>query len=199
MRSMSSLLGRPRAYVAGAALLGSRFASGVLVALASLGRSCACAPRPADHRVERSDDAKRLETALVDLSRVFYYAEGRSPFVPLREELGFAELYLGLQALRFDARLGYRVSATDDDALEWPVRRLSLFPILERAISDGLELSTGPAFVAVEILRCRRGSRMVRVTRGVSGSGPLERVGAFRLSSARLGRASTRPCGSTRL
>jgi hypothetical protein len=91
--------------------------SGVLVAIAALGRS-----RGAACSDERDDRPDRFESALVDLSRIFYYAEGRVRYAALRDEL--------------------RVAA-DERALDLAVPRLSLFRSLERAVASGPS-SRGP-------------------------------------------------------
>jgi hypothetical protein len=158
-------------------LLGSRFASGVLVAAAALGRECGSSRGP-----ERARAARRVEAALVDLSRVFYYAaQGRASTVG--EELGFAELYLRLQSLRFEERLGFRVSAAPAGA-GLPLARLSLFVPLELAVAAGLESRAGPAYIAVEA-EARRGGARLRVLLGRSAAGPLEIVGAARAGPPR--------------
>ena len=160
-------------------LLGSRFVSGVLVAIAALGRS-----RGAACSNERDDRPARFESALVDLSRIFYYAEGRVRYAALRDELRFVERYLGLQALRFEDRLTYRVAA-DERALDLAVPRLSLFRSLERAVADALELSTGPAFIAVEAVQPAGCGLALHVARGPSSRGPMKEVDVVRIAARR--------------
>jgi hypothetical protein len=155
---------------AAADFLGSRFVSGTFVALVA-------ELRAGEGRARRTARRAALEAALVDLSRIFYYAAGAAPEAPLRDELSFAEGYLRLQSLRFGGRLEYRVSA-DPGLLSLPVRRLSSFPRLERAAAEALELSAGPAFIAVEAVAGPGGSAALSVRAGRSeprpnpGAGP---------------------------
>ncbi|HOX32455.1 MAG TPA: histidine kinase [Spirochaetales bacterium] len=123
-------------------LLRSRFASGVLVALCALARA-------GEGRGGGRHVPETLEIALGELSRIFYYAEGRGDEAPLREELDFAERYLRLQAIRFEGRLRFAISRPTSE-IDRPTRRLGLFESLERAVAEGLELREGEALIVVE-------------------------------------------------
>jgi sensor histidine kinase YesM len=180
---------------AGEELLGSRFASGVLVALAAFGRELPSRGSPPFGRARNREG--RLESALVDLSRVFYYAEGPDPIAPLREELDFAERYLLLQSLRFDDRLRYRVSS-ESGIEELPVSRFALFSLLERAVAESLESSEGQAFIEVEATRKTDGMLELRVSRSVSAGGPRETLGVIRAPRPTRALASTHLSGSIR-
>jgi hypothetical protein len=160
-------------------LLGSRFISGTLVAIAALGRSLGTA-----RFGKRADEFARLESALIDLSRIFYYAEEGAKVATLRDELGFADRYLRLQALRFDGRLSYRVAA-EEGTLDFYVPRLASFGPLERAVADALERSTGSAFIAVETVSPKGGEPELRIARGSSSAGPLEEVREPRVAKRR--------------
>jgi Histidine kinase len=157
-------------------LLGSRFISGTLVAVAAFCRSLGTT-----RSERRADEFARLESALVDLSRIFYYAEGRGETATLRDELGFAERYLRLQAFRFGDRLSYRVAA-DEGILDRAVPRLASFGPLELVVADALELSVGKAFIAVEALPLSHGGLELRIARGRSSGAPIEDVRAVRMA-----------------
>ena len=160
-------------------LLGSRFISGTLVAIAALGRSLGTA-----RSGPRAEGFARLESALADLSRIFYYAEGRGEAATLREELDFVELYLRLQAFRFGDRLGYRIAA-DDGTLGRGFSRLASFGPLELAVADALEWSSGKAFIAVDVVPLENGDLELRISRGLSSEGPMENVRAIRVAHRR--------------
>lgn len=138
-----------------AELLRSRFVSGVFVALIARLRSD-----------EGSSPAGKagIESGLVGLSRLFYYAEGPGREARLEEELAFAELYLRLQALRYEGRLDYRVSTEPGLELR-RVPRLATLAGLELASARLLELSANSAFISVT---ARRGA-FGRVELGVEG------------------------------
>jgi len=145
-------------------LLGSRFVSGVLVAAIARIRAAAA------FGLEERD---RLESALIDLSRVFYYAEDPDRLVALDDELGFAERYLRLQALRFEDRLEYSVRA--EPGLEGRlIPRLSTMPLLERATAAALELAEGRVEVSVAAERRPRGRIALRVSRRPGGPAAAE-------------------------
>jgi len=144
------------------------------VAIAALGRAGAAGGRaPA-----------LLDAALADLSRVFYHAADPRPRASVRDELAFAERYLRLQALRFDDRLAYRIDAAEG-CLGREVPRLALFPLLERAVAESLELSEGPAFIEVRASGDSRGGCSLGVARGRSQGGPLVEVGSLRARRTR--------------
>lgn len=151
-------------------LLGSRFISGVFVALIAEARAFSGGGGASARAA-----GARLEAALLDLSRIFYYAEGPGDRAPLREEMEFAERYLRLQSMRFDGRLEYGVSA-EPGLPELLAPRLASFPVLERAVAEDLECSAGAAFIAVQALREAKGLFVLRVERGRAGrkarSGP---------------------------
>ena len=175
---------------AGEELLGSRFASGVLVALAAFDRELL------SRGGARSPEG-RLESALVELSRVFYYAESPGRRAPVREELDFAKRYLGLQSLRFGDRLRYRVSAEEGTA-GLSVPRFALFPLLERAVGESIESSEGMAFIAVEAVRKAGGVSELRVSLSASAEAPGETLGVICARRPRPVPASTRPSGNIR-
>jgi hypothetical protein len=160
-------------------LLSSRFVSGVLVSIFALSRSL----RAADSG-KKSGNYARLEAAIIDLSRVFYYAEGKGHSATLGEELGFAEQYLRLQALRFEGRLTYRI-IVDKQAIACAIPRLVLFDYLERAVAESLELSTENAFILVETSSLENGKLRLKVARGLDSLGPLLEVGVLHFAVRR--------------
>jgi hypothetical protein len=157
-------------------LLGSRFISGTLVAIAALCRSLGTT-----RSGKRAGEFARLESALIDLSRIFYYAEGRGEDATLRDELGFAERYLGLQAFRFEDRLSYRIAA-NEGILDRAVPRLASFGPLELAVAEALECSGENAFIAVEALPLGDGDLELRIARGRSSGDPIGEVCSVRIA-----------------
>ena len=72
--------------------------------------------------------------------------------VPLREELGVIEHYLGIEQLRFGNRLTVRIAA-DPETLDALVPSLVLQPLVENAVRHGIARSSKGGTVEV---RCRR-------------------------------------------
>jgi len=91
--------------------------------------------------------AESLIASLGDLLRALLQA-GERDFSQLREELEFAELYLGLQTGRFADRLSVRVQNGADTAAVW-VPSLILQPLVENAVVHGLADHNGPVRVEV--------------------------------------------------
>jgi two-component system LytT family sensor kinase len=92
----------------------------------------------------RRGDSAAVDRAIGDLGellRASFDSPGRHE-VPLRDELGFTERYLGLQRIRFPDRLQVEWQVADEarDAL---VPVLLLQPLVENAIEHGLSTTQG--------------------------------------------------------
>lgn len=91
--------------------------------------------------------AESLVASLGDLLRGLLQS-GERDFVQLREELQFAELYLGLQTGRFADRLTVRVHNGAEVPAVW-VPSLILQPLVENAVVHGLADHSGPVRIDV--------------------------------------------------
>ncbi len=104
-------------------------------------------------------DPKRAERALEDLADLFrsLMSDARA-FVRLADEISLLERYADLEQLRLGERLRitWELDAAPSDALMPP---LVLQPLLENAVYQGVEPSTGAADVIVRIER--RGNRVL--------------------------------------
>jgi two-component system sensor histidine kinase AlgZ len=96
-------------------------------------------------------DPKRAETALVDMADLFrvLMADNRE-LVPLAREVDLCRQYLGLEQLRLGERLKveWRTDRMPRDALVPPV---VLQPLLENAVSHGIEPRAEPGVVSIDI------------------------------------------------
>jgi len=97
------------------------------------------------------DPAAARETLvmLADLLRVLLRAGDRD-FVRLRDELAFAKLYLELQRRRFPERLRVLLPPIEQHGDLW-LPSLILQPLIENAVTHGLEGHEGPVSVALDI------------------------------------------------
>jgi two-component system, LytTR family, sensor kinase len=91
--------------------------------------------------------AQTLIASLGDLLRGLLQA-GERDFTQLRDELQFAELYLGLQVGRFADRLTVHVHNGADVPAVW-VPSLILQPLVENAVVHGLADHSGPVRIEV--------------------------------------------------
>jgi len=91
--------------------------------------------------------AESLIASLGDLLRALLQA-GERDFAQLRDELGFVELYLGLQTGRFADRLTIHLQKGADVPAVW-VPSLILQPLVENAVVHGLADHSGPVRIEV--------------------------------------------------
>jgi len=108
----------------------------------------------------RKQDAQgsiKMLSGLAELLRLALDNVGRQT-VPLEQELGFADRYLEIEAIRFQDRL--RVSRDIDASIaDAEIPNLVLQPLLENAIRHGIGARPGPGEIAI---RARReGDRLV--------------------------------------
>jgi signal transduction histidine kinase len=106
-----------------------------------------------------SETARRL---LLDLSEIFQRALRSGEFVPLRDEISYAEAYLALEKARFDERLQIEWSIQPTSQLtthppnlptllDHPVPTLILQPIVENAVVHGIARNPGGGTVKITI------------------------------------------------
>lgn len=125
--------------------------------------------------------AESLIASLGDLLRGLLRS-GERDYVQLREELQFAELYLGLQIGRFTDRLTVRVRNGADVPAVW-VPSLILQPLVENAVVHGLADHSGPVRIDVTWSLLSNGLRL-EVVNSV-GSGNTPGIGGFGLRNVR--------------
>jgi signal transduction histidine kinase len=87
-------------------------------------------------RAGARSDAVRALAELAELLRHALYGPSTAE-VPLREELGFVERYLGIERMRFQDRLQV-VMDVDPEALDVAVPSLLLQPLVENALKHGI-------------------------------------------------------------
>jgi two-component system sensor histidine kinase AlgZ len=98
-------------------------------------------------------EPRRAETALEDLSELFrvLMADNRN-LIPLEKELELCRQYLGIETLRLGDRLNvtWQVEGFPGDVMVPP---LILQPLLENAVYHGIEPSSKPGTIAIDIHR----------------------------------------------
>ncbi len=101
-------------------------------------------------------DPKHAETALLDMADLFrVLMRDNRELVPLTDEIELCRQYLGLEKLRLSDRLQveWNVNNMPGDALVPP---LVLQPLLENAVYHGIEPSSEPGIVSINIF-CKGG------------------------------------------
>ena len=109
--------------------------------------------------------ADRMIAQLSDLLRAALNA-GAVEFVPLRQELDFAEKYLAIEQTRFSDRLAVEFDVAAE-TLEMAVPYLILQPIVENAVRHGISKNVGAGKIVV---RVRASEERLRVS--VTDDGP---------------------------
>ncbi len=101
-------------------------------------------------------DPKRAETALLDMADLFrVLMRDNRDLVPIADEIELCRQYLELEKLRLTDRLQveWHLNNMPGDALVPP---LVLQPLLENAVYHGIEPSSGPGVVSINIF-CKGG------------------------------------------
>ena len=96
-------------------------------------------------------DPKQAETALLDMADLFrVLMRDNRELVPLSDEIELCRQYLALEKLRLTARLQveWHLNSMQGDALVPP---LVLQPLLENAVYHGIEPSSAPGIVSINI------------------------------------------------
>lgn len=103
-----------------------------------------------------SNDPETAHTFLSKFSKLIraILEQSKSEFIPLSEELYVLELYLELEALRFDNRFCYSITVGDDiDVEEQQIPPMLLQPHVENAIKHGLIHTVSDGKIEIVIRR----------------------------------------------
>ena len=100
----------------------------------------------------RNADAVSMVHALARLFRISI-SRGHE-LIPIRKELEHAESYLQIQKYRYKNQFSYKFTV-DESCLDCLCNKITLQPILENAITHGLDLMVEPGHIDVEV--CREG------------------------------------------
>lgn len=96
--------------------------------------------------VEKADD---IITELADLLR-YSLTTSQQPFISLKEELAIAESFLNIVKLRFGERVSITIEV-DESAQNVMVPSMILQSLLENAVKHGIEPTSGPGSIVVEV------------------------------------------------
>ena len=135
-------------------------------------------------RQQRGRQAEEMLARLSDLLRcVLEDVEAQQ--ISLRRELEYLRLYLSIEQVRFQDRLGIEISA-DDDALDAAVPHMGLQPIVENAVRHGIGRVAAAGTIRISASHTNK-SLVIRV----ADDGPG--LGAADLAEGRgIGLANTR-------
>jgi sensor histidine kinase YesM len=125
--------------------------------------------------------AESLIASLGDLLRGLLKA-GERDYAPLRDELEFVQLYLGLQVGRFADRLTVHVQDGPDVPAVW-VPSLILQPLVENAVVHGLADHSGP--VRIDVTWDLSPYRLQLKVVNSMGPGSARKVAGFGLRNVR--------------
>lgn len=102
----------------------------------------------------RSNESRPAVDMIAGLSDLLRHAleNADEQEVPLRDELKFNELYLGIQKVRFSDRLNVRIEAADD-TLDALVPNLILQPLVENAVRHGVSVKDTAGQIVIETYR----------------------------------------------
>ncbi|MEG0897565.1 MAG: sensor histidine kinase [Ruthenibacterium sp.] len=93
----------------------------------------------------------QVSQAIIDLGNLMEYSLcGESSFAPLHEELCYVGSYLRLQKNRLEARLDYQIRCCPE-VEDYLVPRLILQPIVENAITHGLEPTLNGGQIIIDV------------------------------------------------
>lgn len=98
----------------------------------------------------RNADAVSMVHALARLFRISI-SKGHE-LIPIRKELEHAESYLQIQKYRYKNQFSYQFTV-DESCLDCLCNKITLQPILENAITHGLDLMVEPGHIDVEVCR----------------------------------------------
>ena len=102
-------------------------------------------------RQQRGRQAEEMLARLSDLLRcVLEDVEAQQ--IPLRRELEYLRLYLSIEQVRFQDRLGIEITA-DDTALDAAVPHMGLQPIVENAVRHGIGRVAAAGIIRISALR----------------------------------------------
>lgn len=98
-------------------------------------------------RAQQNAKAIQVNAKLGDFLRAVLYAD-QSQFVALSEEIRFADLYLGIERLRFSDRLVIRKDISNE-SLTIPVPHFILQPIIENSIKHGIAENSTASIISL--------------------------------------------------
>lgn len=93
-------------------------------------------------RLSKDETVFKMVTALTELLQAGIYSSSLDK-IPIRQELEFIKFYLYLQKERFDDKIEYTIHVEDESILNLLLPKLSIEPIVENAITHGLEKKLG--------------------------------------------------------
>ncbi len=135
-------------------------------------------------RQQRGRQAEEMLARLSDLLRCVL-EDVETQQIPLRRELEYLRLYLSIEQVRFQDRLGIEITA-DDIALDAAVPHMGLQPIVENAVRHGIGRVAAAGTIRISALRAGQ-TLIIRVTDDGPGLGDAD------LSEGRgIGLANTR-------
>ena len=122
-------------------------------------------------RQQRGRQAEEMLARLSDLLRcVLEDVEAQQ--IPLRRELEYLRLYLSIEQVRFQDRLGIEITA-DDTALDAAVPHMGLQPIVENAVRHGIGRVAAAGIIRISALRTGQ-TLIIRVADDGPGLGPAD-------------------------
>lgn len=88
----------------------------------------------------RRGDMEFVESFTAQLGKYFQFiVKNDKDMIPLSEEIAYAKLYAGIQTTRFSNRIAILIEEAPEKYKNLPVPRLILQPLIENALSYGLE------------------------------------------------------------
>jgi LytS/YehU family sensor histidine kinase len=139
-------------------------------------------------RQQRGRQAEEMLARLSDLLRCVLEDVDEQQ-IPLRRELEYLRLYLSIEQVRFQDRLGIEISA-DDTALDAAVPHMGLQPIVENAVRHGIGQVAAAGTIRISAFRTGQ-SLIIRVADDGPGLGTADL--AAQLTEGRgIGLANTR-------
>lgn len=117
-------------------------------------------------KLQGNDDVMDLLTAFSKLiqGKIFRKDEIK---IPLREEMELVGFYLYLQSNRFRDKITYEIKYADESVKENLIPRLCIEPIVENAVSHGLEQKEGKGKISIYIYEKEEGLYIVVSDDGV--------------------------------
>lgn len=116
-------------------------------------------------RIHKVDDISRTVLSLGELLR-FSIRKGKS-LITIKEDMQQIDNYLLLQKMRYRDKLNVTIDI-DEDVTSYYTLKLLIQPLVENAISHGLEMKEGPGTLRIEV---RRDGERIRFTVADDGIG----------------------------
>lgn len=105
-------------------------------------------------RLSKDETIYQMVTSLTQLLQAGIYTNSQTK-VPIRQELEFIKFYLYLQKMRFQDKLEYNISISDESILDLVLPKLSIEPLVENAVVHGIEEKIGKGTVELNIYQER--------------------------------------------